>query len=265
MSEWGKSNRGGSTARYRGADGRTGRLNSRRVRAMVLAITACLCFGLLAPVVAGGSVSAAPAAADAPPAPMRLISTRVPAVASSSRGFPAGSANDIDYRTYWRSASVPAWLAYDLSSVPSGQRGNVVVAWYNDPITPDYNYTLGKSVPYNLPSAYTIEANAAGGGTVPGSGWVVLTTVTGNTYHSRQHALNLNGYNWVRINVSAVSGNGANRDVALNMDVHDASAGVQDSWIFYGDYISAGGMDHDPRQVGSFGQLMNNLNPSYFP
>ena len=46
----------------------------------------------------------------------------------------------------------------------------------------------------------------------------------------------------MRINVSTVLGDNQNRDVALNMDIHDASRGLQDSWIFYGDYTSAGGI-----------------------
>jgi hypothetical protein len=160
---------------------------------------------------------------------------------------------------------VPAWLAYDLSGVPPAQRGNVLLGWYNDPITPDYDYTLTRNLSYNLPQSYTIEASSAAGGAVPQGGWVVLTTVNGNKYHSRQHALNLSGYNWVRINVTAVTGANLNRDVAINMDIHDASRGVQDSWIFYGDYISAAALDHDPRGVGTFAQLINNSRPQYYP
>jgi hypothetical protein len=196
---------------------------------------------------------------------MPIISRGVPAYASSDRDQPASNANDNDYGTAWRSRGAPAWLAYDLSGVPATQRGNILLAWYNDPDTPDYNYALTKSVVYNLPSAYTIEANAAGGGAVPTDGWVTLTGVTGNTFHSRQHVLNFGGYNWVRINVTSSLGDALNQDVALNMDVHDASQGVQDSWIFYGDYITAAGMDHDPRGVGTFAQLVNILNPQYFP
>jgi hypothetical protein len=205
------------------------------------------------------------AANSLPPTPLRLISRGVPAYASSERGGPANAANDNDYKTYWRSNGAPAWLAYDLSGVPGALRGNVVLAWYNDPISPDYNYTLTKSLPYNLPSSYTIEANPAAGGPVPQGGWVVLATVVGNTLHSRQHLLNIGGYNWVRINVTVAAGAASNRDVALNMDIHDASLGVQDSWIFYGDYITAGGMDHDPRGVGTFAQLVNSLVPAYYP
>jgi hypothetical protein len=165
----------------------------------------------------------------------------------------------------WRSAGVPAWLAYDLSGVPAAQRGNVLLAWYNDPVTPDYNFKLTQNLPYNLPSTYTIEGNPAPGGSVPQGGWVTLATVTDNTFHSREHAINLNGYNWVRMNVTAALGEAQNQDVALNMDVHDASQGVQDSWIFYGDYISAAGLDHDPRGLGTFSQIVNNAFPRYFP
>lgn len=69
----------------------------------------------------------------------------------------------------------------------------------------------------------------------------------------------------MRINVTAVLGADQNQDVAINMDVHDASQGVQDSWIFYGDYISAAVLDHDPRGLGTFAQLINYSFPQYFP
>jgi hypothetical protein len=196
---------------------------------------------------------------------MPVISRGVPAFASSSRARPASSANDGDYNSFWRSISVPAWLAYDLSGVPAAQRGSVLLAWYNDPLTPDYNHTISGQGAYNLPGDYTIEANRAPGGSVPGGGWDVLATVKGNKYHSRQHVINLGGYNWVRINVTAAIGVQQNQDVAINMDVHSAAQGAQDSWIFYGDYITAGAMDHDGRGIGTFAQLVNNSRPQYFP
>jgi hypothetical protein len=196
---------------------------------------------------------------------MPLISRGVPAYASSDRSSPASRADDNDYGTFWRSSGVPAWLAYDLSGVPAGQRVNILVAWYNDPSTTDYNYALSKSSPYNLPYSYTIEGNTAPGGPVPTTGWNVLTSVTGNTLHSRQHVLNFNGYNWLRMNVSTTVGDSANKDVAVNMDVHNADQGAQDSWIFYGDYITAAGLDHNPRGVGTFSQIINSTNPQYFP
>ena len=270
---WWVNIRGGPTVRcgggrYFAARGVSGRATSpkrRRLRPGAAIVAALLCLGLVSPILPGQPARSAPALQVSAPAPLPLISRGAPAYASSESGRPARSANDDDYRSYWRSNGVPAWLAYDLSGIPATQRGNVLLAWYNDPLTPDYSHNLTRNLPYNLPSSYTIEANPAGGGAVPGSGWVVLTSVTGNTLHSRQHALNLNGYNWIRINISAALGDDLNPDAALNMDVHDAGRGVQDSWIFYGDYISAAGLDHDPRGVGTFAQIINASRPQYYP
>lgn len=274
MSRWGVGGRGGSTANNKNVrpaavtdtgSSVVGRTNTGRARMVAIILTSFLCLGLLSPLLLGAPARLVSAADTVLPAPMPVVSRGVPAYASSDRSRPAGLANDSNYATHWRSSGVPAWLAYDLSGVQASQRGNVLLAWYNDPLTPDYNHAITRNSAYNLPSAYTIEANPAGGGSVPQNGWVVLATVTGNTFHSRQHALNLNGYNWVRINVSSVLGDSQNQDVAINMDVHDASRGLQDSWIFYGDYTTAAGLDHDPRGVGTFAQLINSLHPDYFP
>ena len=117
---------------------------------------------------------------------MPVISRGKPAFASSGT---ASSANDSSYSTYWRSSgALPAWLAYDLSSVPAGHRGQVVVGWYNDPITTPYDHTVTGDVGYNNLGTYTIQVNpAAGGGQPPTNGWVTLATVTNNRYHSRTH------------------------------------------------------------------------------
>ncbi len=208
---------------------------------------------------------AALVSAAVPPSPLPLISRGVPAFASAAC-HPARNANDADYGTRWKSCAVPAWLAYDLSSVATARRGQVVLAWYNDPVTAQYDHTLINSPGYSIPGAYTIEANAAaGGGSAPTSGWVTLVTVTGNTYHSRQHLINLTGYNWVRLNATASDGTSGNKDIVLNMDVHDAGQGVQDSWIFYGDALTQFGLDHNPRGVGTFSQLINASIAKHFP
>jgi lysophospholipase L1-like esterase len=196
---------------------------------------------------------------------MPAISRGKPAFASSST-WPPGNANDSDYSTYWLSNGL-AWLAYDLSSVPAAHRGQIVLGWYNDPMTSPYDHTLIGDVAYNNVGAYTIEMNAAPGGTnPPTSGWVTVATVTNNTYHSRQHVLSMSGYNWIRINVTAADSiQGDN--VAINMDVHDASLAAQDSWIFYGDSITQDGMPHKPVSGSgpNFSQLVNAARPAHFP
>jgi lysophospholipase L1-like esterase len=198
---------------------------------------------------------------------MPVISRGLPAFASSAQQ-PATDANDSDYSTYWRSTG-PAWLAYDLSSVPAANRGQVVVGWYNDPITTPYDHTVTGDLAYNNLRAYTIGLNAApGGGSPPTSGWVTVASVTNNTYHSRQHFLSMAGYNWIRINVTAIDGSSGNMDAVVNMDVHDASAAAQDSWIFYGDSITQDGMAHEPVSGAAspnFSQLVSAARPAYFP
>lgn len=195
--------------------------------------------------------------------PMPLISRNVPVFASSEI-YPATNANDASYDTEWRSNG-PGWIAYDLSSVPTAQRSKVDVVWYGNCCS--YDNAISGTGQYNLPGNYTIEVNAAAGGTsAPSGGWVTLVTVTGNTYHSRQHVIDLTGYNWVRMNVTAIDGSAGNTDVAINLDVFDASAGTSDDWIFYGDSITEGAMGHETENgIVSFPQLINAKFPNNFP
>jgi lysophospholipase L1-like esterase len=197
---------------------------------------------------------------------MPVISRGKPAFASSAQQ-PAGNANDNSYSTYWESNG-PAWLAYDLSSVPAANRGRVVVGWYNDPITYPYDHTISGEPGYNNLGSYTIQVNpGAGGGQPPANGWVTLATVTNNRYHSRTHVVDMTGDNWIRINVTAIDGSSGNMNAEINMDVHDASIAADDTWMFYGDSITADGMAHHP--IGgsgpNFSQLINTARPAYFP
>jgi hypothetical protein len=204
-------------------------------------------------------------------APMPIISFGVPAYASSGT---ASDANDDSYDTVWRSSemtssSTPSWLAYDLSSVPAAERGPVDIVWDNG--NGGYNeYDIAAkpdAAATNQPRDYTFEANAAPGGSLPGSGWVTIVTVSGNTYLSREHPVNLTGYNWLRMTVTAINGGMSNENTALNLDVHDASNGITDAWLFLGDSITAFAMRNDGAGIGakSFPELINASKPAYFP
>ncbi len=229
----------------------------------------------------GGALTDASEAADTPRtggpstatalAPMPIVSFGVPAYASSGT---ASGANDQSYDTQWRSnentsPSAPSWIAYDLSSVPAAKRGEVDVVWDNgDEEYAEYDlYAKSGAQGYNMPRDYTIQANAAPGGTLPTTGWVTLVTVSGNTLLSREHPLNLTGYNWIKMNVTAVNGQQYNFNTALNLDVHDASKGISDSWLFLGDSITAFAMRNDGATINakSYPALVNASQPAYFP
>lgn len=202
--------------------------------------------------------------------PQTVISRNVPAYTNNdyNGALPASLANNTNYNDSWISNNVPAYLAYDLSGVPIGQRGQVILAWYNDPATKPFNPTLIGDVYYRTPQNYTIEANAAPGGSFPVTGWVTLATVTSNQYTSRQHLLDLSGYNWVRMNISTCPGV-FSIECAINMDIQDASNGASDDWLFLGDSITSIALDHDPLTsdggTGTFSQLINTQNSNYFP
>jgi hypothetical protein len=182
-----------------------------------------------------------------------VIHRAVPAFASSSQDQPTGNANDADYSTQWRSVGTPAW------------RGRMAIAWYNDPVTPGYDPTLINVNAYNLPSDYTIEGNRVGDGAPLAYGWTTLAAVAANCYHSRQHLVDLAGYNWVRMNVTSGFGSPRANDIALNLDLHDADQGAQDNWFFFGDYLTGAELDHTPRGSGTFGQHINSCLPERFP
>ena len=195
---------------------------------------------------------------------MPLLSRNIPTFASSGYD-PASNANDNSYDTAWRSQGTPAWLAYDLSSVAPAQRSTVLVVWYNEVY--NYNHTLIGYNAYNMPQDYTIDVNpAAGGGNPPTTGWITKVTVRGNHYHSRQHIVDMQGENWLRINVTASDGSDQNFDAAMNMDIYDTGSALNDDWIFYGDSITAGGMAHGTvGGVTSFAQLIQAKKPHNFP
>ena len=258
------------------------RHDPRRSVGLVLLFVVAIFVQPIQPVVSasnrGPSSEAAPSVvALAGPAGLPVISRGVPAYTNDdcSGSAPASLAADEDYATLWRScaaspsAARPVWLAYQLAAVPAARRGRVLVVWYNDPKTSPYDHGLINDRGYNIPSNYTIEGNAAEGSSVPAAGWVGLVAVSGNRYHSRQHLIDMTGFNWLRMSVTASDGSTQNFDVSLNLDVHDAGAGAKDDWIFYGDSITQDGMNHDPLRsaggTGTWSQVVHAGNPQFFP
>ena len=171
------------------------------------------------------------------PSAMPLISRNKPAFASGSGGNTLPSAaNDSNHQSLWvSSGGLPAWIAYDLSTVPVAQRQQVLVAWYGPSALGYINPS--PSAFLKLPVDYTIEINpaAGGGNSAPTSGWQVVVTVTGNNRSSRQHLINLAGANWVRLRATAGSDPTL---IGIDLNVHSAPDGASDCWLFMGDSIT---------------------------
>ncbi len=203
-----------------------------------------------------------PAGAEEAPAngmvPNPVISRRVPAYAGVN-GWSARSGNDDHYSGYWTGKAPDDWLAYDLSGVPEEQRRQVLAVWYS-PSTFDQLGAWASRI--HEPTDYTLEANAAPGGACPETGWETLVTVTGNPLGARAHALDLTGYNWIRLHVTRADGSDTGT-CEVNFDIHDVSRGAADSWLFLGDSITAGGMQNS-RGTG-FAAYVNRLDDRYFP
>lgn len=204
---------------------------------------------------AGGTVSAQQnqqAAGAEQAAANPVISRGVPAF---SGGGNAAYGNDDAYWTAWQSEA-PDYLAYDLSGVPEAQRKQIIAVWYNDSTYDSIGSYVTKGAE---PVDYVIEINRAAGGSFPDDGWETAASVTDNGLSSRQHLVALNGANWIRLRVTKAE----DGKIKLNFDVHDASQGVFDSWIFLGDSITAGGMVN---QWGtSFAAHINRLDSRFYP
>ncbi len=187
-----------------------------------------------------------------------VISRNCPAY-SQANPATASAGNDAFYYSFW-SGTAEDYLAYDLSDVPTEQRKKVLAVWYN--ATGQYDYTVVNQNSNGMPTDYTIEVNSAEGGAYPETGWEVVETVSGNTLHSRQHVVDMEGYNWIRMNVKKAD-NKDGGSVQLNFDIHNVSEGIEDSWIFFGDSITAGGMMNC--YGTGFAEYVNQLDSNYYP
>lgn len=189
-------------------------------------------------------------------APASPIINRNGAVYSDQQSTAYAACNDVYYDA-WKGVE-GSYLAFDLSAVSEEQRGLIDFAWYSTAWN-SYDYTVKNESGQAAPYAYTISVNAAEGGSYPTDGWVEVVKVTENVYHSRQHLVDMEGYQWVQITIDAAQSSGS---VSLNVDIHDCSQGV-DSWIFYGDSITAGGMTTFSTGDGNFADHIYDLTGHY--
>jgi GH18 family chitinase len=109
-----------------------------------------------------------------------------------------------------------------------------------------------------IPTAYVIEGSTNGG-----TSWSTLTTVTGNTYVTRMHAVNLTGMNRVRMRLTGPTHDGV--DGTVDLAVHDASAGSgDDAWLFIGDSLTSNIFD-GVLGLGRFGGVIAARDAARYP
>lgn len=182
------------------------------------------------------------------------------AVYSDNQSSAYASCNAVYYDAW--TGNIGSYLAYDLSACPAAQRQTVNLAWYSG-AWGNYDYTvLNESAPASL-SEYKIYINDAPGGAYPEDGWTEIAAITGNTTHSRQHIVEMDGSNWIKLEVLGIQ-NGGNT-VNLNVDIHECTNGLADSWMFFGDSITAGGMTTFSSGDGNFADLLHALDARFYP
>jgi hypothetical protein len=166
--------------------------------------------------------------------PMPLISRTVPA--TSSAGIAAwaqdASYGGLDWHFHMADIGGSGWVAYNLSRVPAAQRQNILVALYLSKGDPYYqlNYRAASTyTPEFVPNAYMLE-----GATSPSGPWMTLVSVTTNNNQFKSHALNFSGYTNLRFR-STDGPHGCR----VKMDVYNASGGITDGLVFYGDSVAA--------------------------
>jgi hypothetical protein len=188
---------------------------------------------------------------------MPRISGGVPAFAS---GGTASNANDDSMSTSWAPPKLPAWIAYDLSKVTSDERQSVLVVW-NAPHAGSYIGMPPIASNNELPTDYTIEINAAAGGTsaAPTTGWTQVAAVSKNADNTIETPVALAGGNWVRM---SITGSSDPNSVGMDLDVFSTPNGATDAWMFMGDSITYITMGY---AFSNLPQLVHQAKPDRWP
>jgi hypothetical protein len=166
---------------------------------------------------------------------MPRISAGVPAFASGGPSTDPSNADDNSMTTSWAPPTLPAWIAYDLSGAPVAQRQSTLVVWNAEHAADYINATPPSGA--QMPTDYTIEINAAPGGTSapPSDGWVQVAAISDNLRDTVESPAALAGGNWLRMNVM---GSTDPDGVAIDLDVFATPNGATDCWMLMGDSIT---------------------------
>lgn len=159
----------------------------------------------------------------------------------------------------WRADVFPASLSLPVESV----KGDLLLEW-NSSGTSDY-ISLPGNPTYGLPASYTISTSVDSTNGRDGN-WIQVVSVTGNTARTRAHRFPFAGARWVRMTVtSALAGPLGNTFALDEIELHDASAGTDDTVFFLGDSITEAAFTRCPANQPSFAELVHRAAPERFP
>jgi acyl-CoA thioesterase I len=181
------------------------------------------------------------------PVPMPLISRNRPAFASSGNATAVVDGSYYGNATWdvTPSAQAPAHVAIRVGAGPS----RAMINWLAYPDA-------------NVASNYRIETSANSSNGTDGT-WVVAATISGNAAQARAHSFNFSGQQWVRMVVTQALN--AGQSISVNeIDVHDATAGTSDTWMFLGDSITFAAFNRAFYE-GNFPERVRAVSPNYFP
>jgi acyl-CoA thioesterase-1 len=195
--------------------------------------------------------------------PNPLISRGKPVFATSLARFAHPQAiDDGVYNTFegtWSagmpSAAQPAMIAIRIGAGPR----RVMVDWSAGG---NYNYT---DTEYGSPGSYRIETSSDSTDGADGT-WKDGAINTHCTVHAQAHVIDFVGQSWVRMVITGAPPKSPNGVQLDEIDVYDVSAGVSDSWFFFGDSITAGTFNRTtPSHQPSFAEVVHERYPSFFP
>lgn len=193
------------------------------------------------------------------PFPTRLLSLGAPVRASSGEASAAAVADGV-WRTWagWRptrpTPAAPQWLALDLGRAAPAA---ILLLW-NAGNNTNYNETR-----YGGLGSYTVETSADSSDGLNGT-WTPAATVSGNTVRTRAHRVPFAGQRWVRLWVTALAP-GAPAAALDEVAVYDAAAGLDESWLFLGDSLTALAFDRAPERGPAFADLIHTARPESNP
>ena len=149
-----------------------------------------------------------------------------------------------------------SWVKIDIGVGPT----SLLLVYYNNDT---FDYTVPPDQNYGVATDYTIETSA------DGTTWkkpVTVTATAGVTYRNRGHRFDFTGMRYVRFTMTkcttTTGGNNAHGRI-VEMDVFDASLGVEDTWLFAGSGPIRSG--YDGRITPSYADLVHTSHAAYNP